>query len=404
MEEGFRLNVSPALGEHMSYDKLAGPTPRVLILHSAYWVDGACLRAGKAMGWDVESVPVALEGVLSREAIAKLISTLMEMRPDFVVTINLSGMDVDGVFARFFADLGVPYVTWFVDDPRTILMGRDVYASDHALAVTWEEAYTNYLQDTGFPVVATLPLAVDTTLFNAEPRDSWDSPPTFVGNSMIEFAEREWVWFEGHPALGEAVRHALDEGRVTREAFGQGLPSLLGKEMHQTLNAEQRRHAELAFFVEGTRRLRHALAEALVPEGMALRGDDAWQRSFPDAGGGVHYMNELPAFYGQCEVNLNTTSVQMATTVNQRVFDCPAAGGFLITDAQPTLEDLFDVETEVVAYSSLDECKDLLRFYREKPAARNEVTQRARKRILGEHTYAHRLQHIAALVKEHWGA
>ena len=90
----------------------------------------------------------------------------------------------------------------------------------------------------------------------------------------------------------------------------------------------------------------------------------------------------------------------MATTVNQRVFDCPAAGGFLLTDSQPALDELFDVERECVVYRSLDECMELLRFFRAHPAARREIAVRARTRVLGEHTYAHRVQHIAGMVKE----
>jgi spore maturation protein CgeB len=82
----------------------------------------------------------------------------------------------------------------------------------------------------------------------------------------------------------------------------------------------------------------------------------------------------------------------MAHTVNQRVLDCPAAGGFLLIDAQPALAELFDVEKEIASYESLDECVELQRLYRANPSARTEITGRARKRILGEHTYGHRLK------------
>jgi len=94
----------------------------------------------------------------------------------------------------------------------------------------------------------------------------------------------------------------------------------------------------------------------------------------------------------------------MPTAVNQRVLDCPAAGGFLLTDAQAALEDMFDVKREVACYSTLDECRHLLHAYRRNPGARRQITARARIRILGEHTYARRLQTIAAILKERFGA
>ena len=395
-----RLTVSKRLRELLSYAKFAGTAPRVLILRSEYWIDGACVHACRDLGWEVKTVPTVLEGTLPRESVARLLETLAEFRPDFVLTVNLSGMDVSGLFARFFEDVRIPYVTWFVDDPRTILMDRTDFASPYAVALTWEGAYTASHEAAGFPVVATVPLAADPHVFNRAPADTWDFPPSFVGNSMVSFAQRQWERLRAMPDLAAAVKRSFDEGRVTRGNFGRGLCALLDAACVNTLSAEQRRHAEMTFFVEGTRRLRHALASATVPEGAVMRGDDDWRTAFPSSGGALPYMEELPAFYGSCEVNLNSTSIQMATTVNQRVFDCPAAGGFLLTDSQPALDELFDVERECVVYRSLDECMELLRFFRAHPAARREIAVRARTRVLGEHTYAHRVQHIAGMVKE----
>src|SRR5690606_6859343 len=118
--------------------------------------------------------------------------TLVEVRPDFVLSINLSGMDVDGMLARFFADLQVPHATWFVDDPRTILMGRTNFASDYAVALTWEATYLDYLSQCGFATVKTMPLALDESVFLLAPSEGTLQPPTFVAHSMVDYAEREW--------------------------------------------------------------------------------------------------------------------------------------------------------------------------------------------------------------------
>jgi len=397
-----RLDVPARLREAMAYDKLAGEVPRVLILESQYWLDIACINAGRTLGWAIEAVPVAMVGTLPRDAIAQMLQTLVEFKPDYILSVNLSAMDVDGVFARLFEDLQIPYVTWFVDDPRTILMDRDVYATPYSIALTWERAYLDYLSGAGFPIVRCLPLAVDATVFNAEPADTWPEPPTFVGNSMVNAAETEWAWIEEHTYLAEAVTAALGAGRISRATFAQGLDALLPAGLLARLDPDQRRHAEIFFFVEGTRRLRHETVTALEPEGLGVRGDEEWGRFMPRAGGPVNYVHELPAFYRDCEINLNMTSIQMATTVNQRVFDCPAAGGFLLTDAQAALHDLFDVEREVACYRTLDECVELLRWFRARPPARRDVAARARARILNEHTYAHRLGAITALVREYF--
>lgn len=398
-----RLQVSERLRELVSYDKFAGGVPRMLVLESQYWLDIACINAARRMGWELERIPVALEGVMPRENVARLLHALGEFKPDFILSVNLSGMDVDGLFARLFEDLRIPYVTWFVDDPRTIIGGITAFASGYSMALSWDEGYLEYLSGAGFPSVHHVPLAVDDTVFHAEPSDSWDLPPSFVGNSNIAFAEREWAYFAEKKGLMEALREAFDAGRVNRATFIQGLDQMLPADVVARVDADEKRHAELLCFVEGTRRLRYELACTLVPEGLVLRGDDDWKRHFPEAGGGVNYMRELPDYYRRCAVNVNITSLQMPTTVNQRVFDCPAAGGFLLTDAQSGLRKLFDVENEAACYSSFEECRELFRHYRTHPAARTEIACRARRRILGEHTYAHRLEKIAALVKERFG-
>lgn len=401
--ESTRLHVTDRLRALMAYKKFAAPVPRVLILESSYWLDQACVTAAERMGWAVRRTPVSMVGVMPRDQWQDLFFAIAEFKPDFLLSINLSGMDEQGLLARFLEDLEIPHVTWFVDDPRTILMDRTCFAGPYAVALTWDAAYAGALEQAGFTEVHVLPLAADVSLFDADPAEYCALPATFVGNSMIDFAEKEGRWFDDKPQLAAAVRTALEQGRVTRENFGAGLDALLGTETAGGMDAEARRHVELFLFIEGTRRLRASLAAALVPEGMALRGDAEWRRDFPQAGPWLNYREELPAHYRACTVNLNTTSIQMPNTVNQRVFDCPAAGGFLLTDAQPALEELFDVSTEIAAYRTTEEARDLLRFFLKRPAARRAIAARARRRILGEHTYAHRLVRMATLLRVRFG-
>ncbi|MBX7258296.1 MAG: glycosyltransferase [Candidatus Hydrogenedentes bacterium] len=396
-----RLQISDRLRELMSFRRLTGETPRVLVLRSHYWLDGGCLNAANILGWQVEAVPVVMEGTLSRDAVAKLLETIITFRPDFILSINLSGMDTNGMFAALFDDLQTPHVTWFVDDPRTILMRNPAYASNRTIALTWDDAYAPHLREVGFPFVEWFPLATDPAVFNAPPGESC-FPPTFVGNSMEAFSERAWAGLDAYPHLKQVARDVFDAGLVTRENFIAGVDRIVGSDIAATLDAETDRLLEMLFFIEGTRRLRRTYAEALVPEGLELRGDEGWARNFPQSGDPLTYLDQLPTFYGQCALNFNATSIQMPNTVNQRVFDCPAAGGFLLTDAQPDLERLFDVKHEVAQYRSVEECVDLFRYFRSREDARRPIIEAARARILSEHTFVHRMLRIVDLVRKHF--
>lgn len=397
-----RLQVSDRLRRLMAYKKFSGEVPSVLILRGEYWLDSACENAARSMGWNVAPVPVVMEGVLSKDQAATLFESLVNLRPDFILSINLSGMDLGGLLARFFEDLDIPYVTWFVDDPRTIVMGRETYATSNALALTWDKAYIPYLENAGFPAVRALPLATDPSLFNRPPRDTWDFPPTFVGNSMETFSTRSWAAAQENPELADRLTAAFEGGLVTRDRFGEGLEAILDAGYCGTLDSEMRRHAEMLCFIEGTRRLRVEHVRALEPEGLHVRGDEGWTRVVKHAGPSLDYFTELPEFYGNCPINFNVTSIQMPHTVNQRVFDCPAAGGFLLTDAQSDLEDLFDLDSEVATYRSIEECVEKFRFFQRHPGARLEIVEKARKRVLGEHTYGHRLMQIVRILQDRY--
>tara|TARA_R110001592_G_scaffold14446_1_gene64567 strand:+ start:53 stop:712 length:660 start_codon:yes stop_codon:yes gene_type:complete len=218
---------------------------------------------------------------------------------------------------------------------------------------------------------------------------------------MIHEADKEMRLVMQVPALRAAVDDAFDSGRVTRANFAEGGSSILGAAA-AGFDKAALYHAERVFFIEGTRRLRSELIVTLGPHGLHVRGDSMWEALTTQIGPSLGYEGELGPYYRNCPVNLNVTSVQMATTVNQRVFDCPAAGGFLLTDNQAALHDLFDVEKEVVTYDGFEDGRDKMNWFMAHPKSRREITERARARVLGEHTYQHRLQAIVALLKENF--
>jgi spore maturation protein CgeB len=100
----------------------------------------------------------------------------------------------------------------------------------------------------------------------------------------------------------------------------------------------------------------------------------------------VDYNGVLPEIYSSIAVNLNITSCQMTTAVNQRVFDVPVTGNFLITDYQKDLEELFNND-EVVVYHSTEE---LYSHFSSNEVSRRNIISKARERILKEHTYKER--------------
>lgn len=372
----------------------------MLVLETGYFFDQSWLRAGSSLGWDTAAVPSAMVGGLTREQIETLFTTIGEFEPDFILTSNYAGMDVEGIFSRFFEDVRLPYVSWFTDTPRMILFGRKMHLSDFSVAATWERAYIPYFEQIGFRHVHFMPHATDRALFSGEPSMEFDRDLAFVGASMVE-QTTEAVDKHAHvPHVLEAVRTAFARGCVTRESYAAGMGAIVGDALLEELNESERRNVELLVNYEATRRQREALALALAPLGLEVRGDGGWLGYGVRAGGGVGYFDDLAAFYRRTKVNVNSTSLQMRYGVNQRVFDCPAAGGFLITDDQADMHEFFEAERECVLYGSVEELRDKAVFYLAHPNERDGIVRAAQRRIAAEHTHAHRLRALEDFLKE----
>lgn len=397
-----RLQITEGMRRFLDYPKFRGAT-RVLVLDTGYFFDQSWLRAAAGLGWKTASVRSVITGDLTRDDIASLFQTIGEFKPDFILTSNYAGMDNDGLFANFFNDAKLPYVSWFTDTPRMILFNRTMYVSQYAVAATWERAYEPHLRRLGFEHVHYMPLATDPLVFHGQPQNTFLRDLAFVGNSMLVQLGEALDKHVDLPHVTAAVEGAIREGRATRAAYSEGVREILGSTLYDSLDETGQRNAELLLNYEVTSHERIELARALAPMGLEVRGDASWEKVIDQHGPGVHYFEQLPAFYRETAVNVNQTSLQMRDAVNQRVFDCPAAGGFLITDDQPDLHEHFDVDSETVTYNSLPELVDKTRYYLAHADERRTITGRARERVLANHTHAHRLQALEAFMKPRFG-
>jgi len=400
---GPRLEITPGMRRFLDYPKFSAPT-RMLVLETDYFFDKSWMRAAESLGWETAAVQSVMVGNLTRDDVRNLFTALGEFKPDFVLTSNYAGMDIEGLFARFLEDARIPYVSWFTDTPRMILYDRKVHPSYYAVAATWERGYTQHFLDLGFQHVLYMPLATDPALFAGSPSATPSRRLAFVGTSMTEQANEAWEKLAHRPEVVRAIQEATDDGRVTRAAFAEGVRAILDPALLDTLDTSERRNAELAIVYEATRRQRTAMVRRLALFDVEVRGDAHWAAMTRHAGGPVGYYDDLAPFYRDTAINLNSTSVQMESAVNQRVFDCPAAGGFLITDAQADIEDLFDPETEAVTYRSLDELEDKVAHYLAHPDERLPIIERAQRRVAAHHTHAHRLEALEGYLKERYQA
>ena len=97
---------------------------------------------------------------------------------------------------------------------------------------------------------------------------------------------------------------------------------------------------------------------------------------------------------------INSTAMSEGNSLNCRSFEIAGAGGLQIMEYRQAIEDCFDPGKDIETYSSLDELIEKLHFYGSNEAASRVIREASVKRVLGEHTYKHRLETILSILKQ----
>ncbi len=387
------------------YPRLTGPEGTVLMVDAGYFIQHECRRAFHACGWQTFPVPL----YPPEEFVEKLLTAVVVHKPDMLFTINHLGFDVNGLLTELLEAIEMPVVSWFVDSPAYILLDHTCNATPLAITPIWERAYESFLKQFGFQHTFHLPLAGDPAFIRRESSNQLKYRISFAGDSMT-FAVAKWSGLcTAIPGSGRLIERAAaelyhDRRRNPREivrelsfSFGIDLAHI-SREMELTLSS--------AIVLEATRLYRREMVNKLDGFKPDIFGDEGWSEyASPNANlhGRIDYYTELPDLYGSTAVNLNNTSLQMPTALNQRVFDAPLAGGFLLTDNQEDLGLIFNKSRETATFSSPDELPEKVAFYLAHDSLREKLIDSAREKIVTEHLYAHRIARIINLTRQLFG-
>ena len=391
--------------------RFAQAVPRVLLFQRPYFLMEEITRALTALGLPWLGLDVGPGPGMRPGFVEELLAAAVEFKPDFALTVNHFGLDREGRMSELLERLGLPLASWFVDNPHLILSRYEGLNRPGTALFTWDQDNVESLAAQGFGHVHYLPLATDPLRFRPDAGpvpDAWRAPVSFVGNSMRRAVDGCLEQLSGQPELTaeyEALAAGFAESRETSitaflaarapEAWArsQALPDL-----------ESRLAFESLLTWEATRQYRLDCVRRLLPLEPLVAGDEGWRQALGPEGPwrwhpALDYGRDLPRFYAAARINFNCTSRQMKGAVNQRVFDVPACGGFLLTDAGPQLAGLFEPGLESAVFDRPEDIEDLARRWLADEPGRRALAQRARKRVLAEHTYEHRLRTLVETMR-----
>src|SRR5262245_4668311 len=168
-----------------------------------------------------------------------------------------------------------------------------------------------------------------------------------------------------------------------------------------------RPYAHSLVLVGGHNARRAEYASALLDLPLELYGKWGRRRAAPELRRRVRapgaWGEALLRLYNTSKVVLNITNWDPARYValNQRVFDVPATGAFLLTDYSPELEEHFRIGGEIVCFAGVDELRDRARYYLSHDAEREAIARRGYARALTLPTIADRMRELIRRVEAH---
>ncbi|MCR5249157.1 MAG: DUF3880 domain-containing protein [Lachnospiraceae bacterium] len=113
---------------------------------------------------------------------------------------------------------------------------------------------------------------------------------------------------------------------------------------------------------------------------------------------GAATLTEMPLVFHESRININITMRPIASGLSLRLFDVCGCGGFLLTNVQPELCELYEPGTEVETYSSAEEMLDKAAWYLEHEEERAAIARAAYERTKAEHTYEKRVSEMIRII------
>lgn len=110
--------------------------------------------------------------------------------------------------------------------------------------------------------------------------------------------------------------------------------------------------------------------------------------------GYADYYNDMPEVFKSSKINLNISLKIIQSGIPLRVFDILSCGGFLLTNFQPEMPELFDMGEDFVVYESIEDLYAKADFYLRHDTEREKIAQHGYDTIRKYYTFRQQLEKI----------
>lgn len=315
----------------------------------------------------------------------------------------------------------VPYISWIYDAPQLAIY-CDEAKYDECYIFMFDKSETSRLKEVGIPKVYHRPLAANLAQsggINITDEDikKYSSDVAFVGTIYSNDYYKE-LYNKLSPDMqkhfdaiiennyckwnGNRIFDTLDEAEIELLYNGMNKAGL------ERLMIPQRTLIEVLVFskeIAGRERVE------LINE-VAQICDTVLYTYTPDNYKDiikarlcepVYMENEMYKVFYASKINLNMTLRGIETGLPQRIFDIMSVGGFVMSNWQEEIGELFDIDKDIVVYHSVDEYLDKVKYYLDHENERVRVGVNGYMRVRDNYTYPIILKQMLDFVCKDWG-
>lgn len=369
------------------------------------------------LGYTVQCVDLQIKAQgFSRETCDRIVETLMQEEPECAVSYDFSE-----TISQACLEADIPYIAWVYDDPQQELYTRYAHNPNNYIFV-FDRLQRERLKRIGLRNVYHMPLAVhgDKVVQALQQGNQYagqyEAEIAFVGQLYrIESLER--IMNQAAPkvqaAMEKSIADCFLQWNNRTKMHGTMTPPCVQYFSDVDGHKVERDYpfASEQFYYEAavlSRILANRERIAILNE-LAEHYDVRFYTFDRDVRGvspkvqvcpGAKYDMEVSNVYSQSKINLNITLHCIETGISQRVFDVMAAGGFLLTNYQEELEELFVPGEDLVIYHNMEELQYYVAYYLEHEEERQRIAGNGQRKVLKDHDFHIRLEQVLKQVRE----
>lgn len=117
---------------------------------------------------------------------------------------------------------------------------------------------------------------------------------------------------------------------------------------------------------------------------------------FPKANcrGGADSVTMMPKIFKCSKINLNMTNRPIRTGLPLRIFDIMGAGGFLLTNYQAEIPEIFEIGKDLAVYESQQDLLNKIAYYLEHEEEREAIARSGQEKVKQFHSYKIKLEQM----------